>query len=1016
MVLMRDATPSIYMLAPRSRTLPSGTPPILPIPLPTSLLPLPLPSTDRREDVPEAVLPPWKRLCIALGLRFEVGKSSFAAAARSTRGFRVDYGFVGTLNAEIRHDPDREVGYGITNVWVDLTEAAKEIPPTTLAELSQRLTDFVTTLNVLCRDRYYHANTGLLVEREDRITQEAWAHSMDASHRARSERQRIKDSDRLTQHIQHEHDRFKEFQRTRDVAPEDADKTITSMAMEAKVLEVVLQDLMEIVFNISNCAIENQVKIATCTLHGVALTWWKSHVETVGHDATYGMPWNTLIKMMTAKYYPRNEIKKLEMEIWELKMKGGRTLVDPTLLDLVRKRIMVDLFQNVPSATTIIMVHVHRSSTSATRLATWPAIAGVQGHLRRECPKLKNNNRELGSFDVIIGMDWLAKYHAVSVCDEKLICIPFGNETLIVRGDGSNEGNKTRLNIISSIQYNKAFTSRVDLSRRDQQVVSEPFRNFGKEEHNIYTRSLVKEKMESQSETIQTLSALKPPMLKTGDYDLWSMRIEQYLTHIDYALWEVIVNGDAPASIASVSGGAEAAIPPKTTEQKIARRNELKAKSTMLLAILDEHLFKFHGIKDAKTLWEAIMTRFKGNKESKKIQKTILKKQYENFAASRSEGLDKTYDRFQKLISQLEIHGEVILQEDANLKLLRSLPPAWSTHTLVIRSKSDLDTLSMYDIYNNLKVYEAEIKGQSSSSSNSQNVAFVSLDNTSSTNEAVNTAHDVFAASSQGQDFASTYIDDIDANDLEEMVLNGSSVNENEEDNNQAIDRFKADDSVFKSSISETVTSVHETKTSASKTSKEIVSAVQGNGENVVKSSSCWIWRPTGNVIDHISKYGGSYMLKIFNYVDLQGKLKSDQGIFDSGRSRHLTGNKSFITDYQEIDGGFVAFRGSPKGGKFTGKCKIRTGKLDFEDVYFVKELNFNLFSVSQMCDKKNNVLFTENECLVLSLDFKLLDENQVFLKVHRQNNMYSFDLKNVVPSGGLTCLFAKATIDESNL
>ncbi|GKA66790.1 putative reverse transcriptase domain-containing protein [Tanacetum coccineum] len=79
---------------------------------------------------------------------------------------------------------------------------------------------------------------------------------------------------------------------------------------------------METVFNISNCAVENQVKFATCTLHGVALTWWKSHVKTVGHDAAYGVPWNTLMKMMTAKYCPRNEIKKLEMEIWELKVKG----------------------------------------------------------------------------------------------------------------------------------------------------------------------------------------------------------------------------------------------------------------------------------------------------------------------------------------------------------------------------------------------------------------------------------------------------------------------------------------------------------------------------------------------------------------------------------------------------------------------------------------------------------------------------------------------------------------------
>ncbi|GJV80112.1 hypothetical protein Tco_1515982 [Tanacetum coccineum] len=169
------------------------------------------------------------------------------------------------------------------------------------------------------------------------------------------------------------------------------------------------------------------------------------------------------------------------------------------------------------------------------------------------------------------------------------------------------------------------------------------------------------------------------------------------------AAQEVIVNGDAPVAIASASAGTEGPIPPKTAEQKLARKNELKAKSTMLLAIPDEHLLKFHGIKDAKTLWEAIKARFGGNKESKKMQKTILNQQYENFAALRSEGLNKTYDRFQKLICQLEIHGEIISQEDANLKLLRSLPSACNTHILIMCNKFDLDTLSMDDLYNNLK-------------------------------------------------------------------------------------------------------------------------------------------------------------------------------------------------------------------------------------------------------------------------------------------------------------------------
>nr|GEV03467.1 ribonuclease H-like domain-containing protein [Tanacetum cinerariifolium] len=127
-------------------------------------------------------------------------------------------------------------------------------------------------------------------------------------------------------------------------------------------------------------------------------------------------------------------------------------------------------------------------------------------------------------------------------------------------------------------------------------------------------------------------------------------------------------------------------------------------------------------------------------------------------------------------------------------------------------------------------------------------------------------------------------------------------------------------------------------------------------------------------------------------------------------------GNMSYLSNFEELNDGYVAFGGNPKGGKISGKGKIKTRKLDFEDVYFVKELKFNIFSVSQMGDKKNSVLFTDTDCLVLSSDFKLLDESQVLLRVPRENNMYNVNLKNIVPSGDLTCLFTKATIDESNL
>ncbi|GJY89350.1 putative ribonuclease H-like domain-containing protein [Tanacetum coccineum] len=143
---------------------------------------------------------------------------------------------------------------------------------------------------------------------------------------------------------------------------------------------------------------------------------------------------------------------------------------------------------------------------------------------------------------------------------------------------------------------------------------------------------------------------------------------------------------------------------------------------------------------------------------------------------------------------------------------------------------------------------------------------------------------------------------------------------------------------------------------------------------------------------------------------------KEDQGYVDSGCSSYMTGNMSYLSDFKEFDRGYVTFGGGAKGGKITSKGTLKTGKLDFKDVYFVKELQFNLFSVSQMCDKKNSVLFTNTGCFVLSPNFKLADESQVLLKVPRKNNMYSVDMNNIVPRESLTCLVAKATLDESML
>ncbi|GJY30897.1 hypothetical protein Tco_0414392 [Tanacetum coccineum] len=232
------------------------------------------------------------------------------------------------------------------------------------------------------------------------------------------------------------------------------------------------------------------------------------------------------------------------------------------------------------------------------------------------------------------------------------------------------------------------------------------------------------------------VAASKVPMLKPGEFELWRMRIEQYIQIIDYALWEVIENG---------------ATLPKT--------QVVEGVTTL----------KLNSIKDAKLLLEAVEKRFGGNAATKKTQRNLLKQQYENFTAPSSEMLDQTFDRLQKLVSQLELLDEKLSQEDVNQKLLRSLSPEWNTHAVVWRNKADLDTMSMDDLYNNLKVYEPEVKGMSSSSSSTQNMAFVSSsnnksssnNNTSSPNKAVNAAHGVTTASTQVNAANSTNIDNL---------------------------------------------------------------------------------------------------------------------------------------------------------------------------------------------------------------------------------------------------------------
>ncbi|GKE34868.1 hypothetical protein Tco_1454190, partial [Tanacetum coccineum] len=227
-----------------------------------------------------------------------------------------------------------------------------------------------------------------------------------------------------------------------------------------------------------------------------------------------------------------------------------------------------------------------------------------------------------------------------------------------------------------------------------------------------------------------SVSTIKLPILKKGEYDIWAIKMEHYLSHTDYPIWEVIQKGNFPVSVSTYTNGVIKVLPPKTAEEILARERERKARTTLLMTLPEDHLAKFHKITDAKYMRDAIKFIFGGNDEPKKMQKYILKQQFEGFSVSNSDGLHKGYDRFQSLLSQLEIHGAGVSTEYVNQKFLR--------------------------------VFESDIKGYTGSYSSAQNVTFVSSESTSSTND-VSTAYGVSISSSYNsqRENSSSYTDEL---------------------------------------------------------------------------------------------------------------------------------------------------------------------------------------------------------------------------------------------------------------
>ncbi|GJW19209.1 putative ribonuclease H-like domain-containing protein [Tanacetum coccineum] len=618
-------------------------------------------------------------------------------------------------------------------------------------------------------------------------------------------------------------------------------------------------------------------------------------------------------------------------------------------------------------------------------------------------------------------------------------------------------------------------------------------------------------------ESAHSNTTAKLPILKLGEYEMWVIRIKQYFQVQDYALWEVIEN------------------------EKTNKKNDVKARSLLLMALLNEHQLTFNQYNDAKTMFVAIETRFGGSR--------------------------------------------------------RFLPPEWNTHVVVWMNKAEIETMSIDDLYNNFKIVEQSVKKSVGASSGAQNLAFVTALKISSTND-VNTAINAYEVSTASpnvntaspqvsiasfsdnavyafmfenpngsnllqQDLEQIHKDDLEVMDLKwecraprnkegqsrnqdntrkqgnnidtsskaMLAIDGvgfdwSDMAEEQVQTSMALMAFSDSEVYNDKTFSKTCLKNYETlkkhevlcseevavlkrevackdyKINVLKSEFEKVKqekegiefkiekfdkaskdldkllgsqitdkSKKGLGYNVVppphpliynrpkkldlsysgldefkepefKAYGSEVSKQESNVVcdkksddskensddslvkEQVSKDTSSFVESSLNVdketvfpVDKKGKpQQNDTGFVDSGCSRHMTGNITYLSDFKEFDGGYVTFGGGAHSGRISGKGSLKTDSLDFEDVYFINELKFNLFSVSQMCDKKNYVLLFDTECLVLSLNFTFPDENHILLKIPRKDNMYSFDMKNIVPKESLTCLVANATLDESML
>ncbi|GKD44246.1 hypothetical protein Tco_1268891 [Tanacetum coccineum] len=258
----------------------------------------------------------------------------------------------------------------------------------------------------------------------------------------------------------------------------------------------------------------------------------------------------------------------------------------------------------------------------------------------------------------------------------------------------------------------------------------------------------------------------KFPYLKKEEYETWAMKMEYWIMNSDHNLWNIVLNGNNRKRTGRDPKGNIMILPPVSVEEQIVVQRETKARTVLLQSLLEDHMAYFHHLDDVRGIWLPVKARFRGNDESKKIRKSMLKQEFSEFRVSESEGFHKGYDRFQKILSQLNQMQAKPDNEDCNMKFLRALPPSWSQVAITLKTKGGLDYLSFDDLYNKLRTLEIDVKGglsyDSRGTSAPTHSAFISAASTNSKMSYPDQSHSTtFNSTSSSQTASSNMMENV---------------------------------------------------------------------------------------------------------------------------------------------------------------------------------------------------------------------------------------------------------------